>query len=77
MLLTGGQIYRQYFGIDDIYPERVGRLLQRYSFLSGYAMRSDDEQRELELLVEELEKSGVAPGWEPVERSVPGAGNVR
>jgi len=69
MLLTGGQIYRRYFGIDDIYPESVGRALQRYSFLSAYAQRDENEQQELEGLSELLQRHGISPGWDTVERA--------
>jgi energy-coupling factor transporter ATP-binding protein EcfA2 len=69
MLLTGGQIYSRYFGIRDIYPSEVGRKLRRYSFLSGYALRDDGEQAEMESLREELRKVGVAPGWKEVARA--------
>jgi energy-coupling factor transporter ATP-binding protein EcfA2 len=68
MFLTGGQIYSQYFGIRDLYPHELGRKLQRYGFLSGYALRSDKEQAEMETLREELQARGIAPGWEEVPR---------
>ncbi|MBK9441881.1 MAG: AAA family ATPase [Comamonadaceae bacterium] len=69
MLLTGGQIYRRYFDIDDIYPDGLGRSLQRYSFLSGYALRNDTEQAELETLQIQLREVGLDPGWEVVKRT--------
>lgn len=69
MLLTGGQIYRRYFGIEDIYPDGLGRSLQRYSFLSGYALRNDSEQGELEVLQKQLCDAGLDPGWEVVLRT--------
>lgn len=69
ILLSGGQIYRRYFGIDDIYPDRLGRALQRFGFLSGYAERSDEEQEELEHLTAELTESGVRPDWDVVPRA--------
>ena len=69
MLLTGGQIYRRYFGIEDIYPDGLGRSLQRYSFLSGYALRDDHEQAELELLQKELRDAGIDPRWDVAART--------
>jgi energy-coupling factor transporter ATP-binding protein EcfA2 len=69
MLLTGGQIYRQYFGIGDIYPSALGRLLQRYSFLSGYALRDDGEQKELETVGRQLAAAGLDPGWEVIPQA--------
>lgn len=70
MLLSSGQIYRRYFGIEDIYPCDYGRKLQRYGFLSGYALRNDTEQAELETLRAELINAGLEPGWEIVEQTV-------
>lgn len=68
MLLTGGQIYSRYFGIQDIYPNELGRKLRRYSFLSGYALRDDEEQAEMVGLRDELRAAGIDPGWEEVPR---------
>lgn len=69
IFMTGGQIYRQYFGINDIYPNALGRLLQRYSYLSGYALRDDTEQAELEDIQLRLADAGIDPGWEVVPRT--------
>lgn len=69
MLLTGGQIYRRYFGIEDIYPNGLGRALQRFSFLSGYALRNDVEQAELEALQKQLREAELDPGWDVVDRT--------
>lgn len=68
MLMTGGQIYRQYFGISDIYPNGLGRLLQRYSYLSGYALRNEVEHAELENIKRRLADAGIDPGWDVVPR---------
>ncbi|MBK8254539.1 MAG: AAA family ATPase [Polyangiaceae bacterium] len=73
LLLTGGQIYRRYFGMRDIYPNDLGRKLHRYGFLAGYAMRSDDEQREMEALRKELSAAQIDPGWEEIARETPQA----
>jgi AAA domain, putative AbiEii toxin, Type IV TA system len=68
MLLTGGQIYRRFFGIEDIYPNGLGAALQRYSFLSGYPLRTDDEQAELTDLQNKLAQADILPDWEVVPR---------
>ncbi|MBV0882134.1 AAA family ATPase [Noviherbaspirillum sp. L7-7A] len=68
MLLTGGQIYRSYFDIQDIYPDGLGRALQRYSFLSGYALRNDSEEEELVSLKTKLTNANIEPGWDVVPR---------
>ncbi len=70
-LLTSGQLYSQYFGIEDMYPDGLGQALNRYGFLSGFAMRNDDEQAELEQLQARLRKEEILPQWAVVERSVP------
>lgn len=68
MLLTGGQIYQSYFEIDDVYPNELGQALHHYSFLSGYALRNDAEQAEMERLQVTLSKAGIEPGWQVVPR---------
>lgn len=60
VLLTGGQIYRRYFGIDDIYPDELGRAMQRFGVLAGYAMRNDDEEAEVHALQQQLLAAGLA-----------------
>lgn len=69
MFMTGGQIYHQYFGIGEIYPNALGRFLQRYSYLSGYALRDDTEQAELESIQRRLADADIDPGWEVVPRA--------
>ena len=71
MLLTGGQIYSRYFGIRDLYPSKIGEALRRYGFLSGDALRTDEEDAEMRQLGAFLKKSGIEPGWDEVEREEP------
>lgn len=73
MLLTGGQLYRRYFGIEDVYPDDLGKALQRYSFLCGYPSRTQDEENELNELVSVLDAAGIRPQWEIVPS---GSGSV-
>lgn len=47
LLLTGGQLYRRYFGIHDVYPSEIGRSMQRLSFLSGLPTLTIEENAEL------------------------------
>ena len=70
MLLTGGQIYRRFFGIEDIYPNGLGAALQRYSFLTGFALRTDAEQAELETLQTQLAQAEIKPDWDIVPRQI-------
>jgi len=47
LLLSGGQLYRRYFGIQDIYPSEIGRSMQRLSFLSGLPSPTAEELDEI------------------------------
>lgn len=63
MLLTGGQIFRQYFGIESIFPSAIGQKINRYSYLTGNPARTASEEVEMVKLQEELEESGVVTDW--------------
>lgn len=67
LLLSGGQLYSRYFGIQDIYPHELGKKLQRYGFLSGYVHRNEAEQMEMKTLRDDLRRAGIDPGWDEVE----------
>lgn len=73
MFLTSSQIYRRYFGIEDIYPNQLGRKLQRYGFLTGFAQRNGEEQAEMMALQAVLRENGIEPDWEilPQEKPAP------
>lgn len=73
MSLSGGQIYKQYFEISDTFPTEIGRDFKRYSFLSGYSLRSEEEEVELLSLQRKLKAVGVDPGWEIVPRQLQGS----
>jgi energy-coupling factor transporter ATP-binding protein EcfA2 len=72
MLLTGGQIYSGYFGIEDVFPNRMGPKLQRYTFLSRFSMRSDLEEIELQELLDELKAHDIVPEGPIVPRDIVG-----
>jgi hypothetical protein len=60
-LLTGSELYEDFFGIDKLYPSELGDALQRYLSIATDPRRSDEEdQRALELAVT-LRKEGVDP----------------
>lgn len=65
-LMTGTDLYREYFGVSDIHPDSLGRDLARYGTLVGDPARSPREERELVLLQQRLLSAGVAPDWTPV-----------
>lgn len=69
-LMTGSQIYQDFFGIDRLYPAQLGADLQRYGFLVGMAHRTDEEEGEVYALRDRLREAGVDPGWEITPREI-------
>jgi hypothetical protein len=69
MLLTGSELYRDFFGIDELEPKSIAEDHRRYAFLVGNPGRTDQEQEEMIALRKKLSGLGIDPGWEPVERS--------
>ncbi len=67
-LLTGSELYADFFGIKDLYPHELGNKLKRYGRLANDPTRSAEEEAELPALRAELEMAGVAPDWQPVPR---------
>ena len=67
-LMTASEIYRVFFGMEDLYPNDLARKLQRYGFLVGDASRTDEEEVEMLAIRDDLQREGVDPGWEPVAR---------
>lgn len=49
-LLSGGQLYRRYFGIEDVYPSDVARDVERFGFLLGQDLLTAEDQAEREQL---------------------------
>lgn len=68
VLLTGGQIYLRYFGIEDVFPNGFGEKVQRFMFLARFALRSKEEDDELHDLAKKLDAVGLRPEWEIVPR---------
>jgi predicted ATPase len=66
-LLTAAQLYREFFGMPDLFPSEVGRQLRRYGLLAGVAARSNAEEDEVQRLYRALVAQGVEV-WEPVPR---------
>lgn len=72
LLLTSGQIYKKYFGIADIYPDELGRVLQRYAFLFAIEGKSVEERHEMNRLASILKENGALPEWNASPQSVVG-----
>jgi len=67
-LLTGTEIFREYFGIDDIHPDEAGRVLREYRYLAANPFRSDVEDRSLRKMEAKLRALGISPHFTPVPR---------
>ncbi|MEZ4398970.1 MAG: AAA family ATPase [Kofleriaceae bacterium] len=67
-VLTGTEIYRAYFGLDEIYPDPLGRELRDYRALAANPFRSDVDDARMAKLLAGLTRRGVEPRVTPVER---------
>jgi hypothetical protein len=67
-VLTGTEIYRAYFGLDEIYPDPLGRELRDYRALAANPFRSDVEDKRMTKLHASLAARGVDPRVQPVAR---------
>lgn len=70
-LMTGSEIYSQFFGIDDLYPQELGRDLRRYGRLAADPTRSDAEEVEVQTLRDKLRRAGIEISFEPEPRTRP------
>ncbi|AGP34664.1 hypothetical protein BE04_35310 [Sorangium cellulosum] len=68
-LMTGSELYEEFFGIDRLYPTDLGEAAQRYGLLANDPGRSDAEEQEMVALREKLRAADVEPEWEPVSRT--------
>ncbi len=65
-MLTAAQLYREFFGVQDLFPSSVGNRLRRYGLLAGIDERTDGEETELHALLAALRAEGIDPGsYEP------------
>ncbi len=60
-LMTGTEIYQAYFGIDELYPARIGNLLREHRYLAADPTRSDADEARLNQLERDLASEGVEP----------------
>jgi len=67
-LLSGTELYRTFFGIDDLYPDPAGRAFRAYRYLAANPYRSDDDEAEMQRLRAELNAERIDPRYEPVAR---------
>ncbi len=72
-LMTGSELYGAFFGIHELYPNKLGHMLRKYSYLSSDPFRTDEEEREMRAMEPVLKQHDLRPDWEPVAReSLPG-----
>jgi hypothetical protein len=67
-LLTGTELLRLYFDLDDIHPDPVGRALREYRYLAANPYRTADDERRMAEFKAELDTGGVDPHFEPVPK---------
>lgn len=67
-LLSGTELYRTFFGIDDLYPDPAGRAFRDYRYLAANPYRSDAEETEMQCLRDKLIAEHIDPRYEPVAR---------
>lgn len=65
-LLTGTELLRLYYGLDDIHPGEVGRLLREYRYLAANPYRTPADEGRMREYRAELDKQHVDPHFEPV-----------
>jgi hypothetical protein len=68
-VMTGTEIYREYFGIEDIIPDEAGQKLRDYRYLAANPYRSVQEDHDVMRLRDELKQAGIDPAFDPVPRS--------
>ena len=49
-VMTGTEIYREYFGIDEIIPDEAGQKLRDYRYLAANPYRNDQDDRQIRRL---------------------------
>ncbi len=67
-LLTGTELLRLYFDLDDIHPDKIGRALREYRYLAANPYRTPDDELRMVEFKAELDKEGVDPHFEPVAK---------
>ena len=68
-LMTSGGILQTFFGVERVDPDDTAGKLREFGFLASTPERTDDDERRLVELLEELKRLGVEPQWTPVERA--------
>ena len=71
LLMTGSEIYSEFFGIDRLYPNEMGEKLLRFGYLMTMPDRTPNEQQQFLALQRELAAAGIEPPVQPAPNSTP------
>ncbi len=69
-LMTGSEIFQEFFELDTVWSQELGRILDDYNFWSQNPHRDEHHDKMLEQWRSRLMEEGV-PVNEPVEKSEP------
>ncbi len=69
-LLTGGELFRRIFGVENRPPDPVFKMVKRYEYLARSPYRTDDEERKMIAIGGELRAQEVTRVEEPVPREL-------
>lgn len=72
MLMTGTELYADFFGVAQLYPDELGADLDTYSKIAVDPTRTDTDDAKMRALRASLAKRGVELDAEPCPRD-PGA----
>ena len=67
-LMTGTELYGEFFGITETFPQELGALMSDYAFWARNPFRDDATDARVKEIRAELAAARVDPGFEPVER---------
>lgn len=67
-LLTGGELFEEFFGAHSMYAQQLGRQLDDYRFWARNPFRDAQTDEEVQRLRRTLEAQGVALPFEPEPR---------
>jgi hypothetical protein len=58
-MMTGGELYRTWFGLDRLTPNAAGEDLRRFAFLAADPSRTEEEEEERKGLEKQLTERGI------------------
>jgi hypothetical protein len=67
-LMTGTEIYDAFFDIRRVETDELREKIEDYGRIAMNPYRSDEDERRMRSLADELEKEGIVPRWSPSPR---------